>query len=90
MTVHSPTRRDIERATIVDERAGVLSLARQRCLAVDTAVARGAMTADAGDEFKSTIRMFAGDIAIGLHVSGDDGGELRAAMRAVVLAERDA
>lgn len=84
-----PNPRDVQIATIVDERAGVLALARQRCVTVDDAVARGAMTADAGDDFKSTIRMFAGDIAIGLHVSGDEGGELRAAMRAVVLAERE-
>jgi hypothetical protein len=84
-----PTSRDVRIATIVDERAGVLALARQRCVAVDMAVSRGAMTAEAGDDFKSTIRMFAGDIAIGLHVSGDEGGELRAAMRAVVLAERN-
>lgn len=81
--------RDVRIATIVDERAGVLALARQRCVAVDTAVSRGAMTAEAGDDFKATIRMFAGDIAIGLHVCGEYGGELRAAMRAVVLAERD-
>lgn len=87
--MYAPTRRDIERATIVDERAGILSLARQRCRCVDAMVSRGAMTAEAGDEFKTTINTFAGDIAIGLHVRGEDGGELRAAMRAVVLAERD-
>lgn len=83
----APTPRDVRIATIVDERAGVLSLARQRCLCVDAMVLRGVLTAEAGAEFKSTIRMFAGDIAIGLHVHGEDGGELRAAMRAVVLAE---
>jgi hypothetical protein len=86
----APTPRDIRIATIVDERAGILSLARQRCRCVDAMVSRGTMTADAGEDFKTTINMFAGDIAIGLHVRGEDGGEVRAAMRAVVLAERDA
>ena len=78
------TRQQIARDTIVDERAGVLALARLRGAAIDQVVARGKMDADEAALIKKTLNVFAGDIAIGLHIEGADDPEIRVAMRPIV------
>jgi len=78
----------VQIAVLCDERAGVLALARQRCVAIDGLVERHTMDADFAKEVKRTLRQFADDIAIGLHIEGDDLPGAREAMRAIVKAAK--
>ena len=77
---------EIKRATIVDERGGVLALSRQRCLAIDGLIGSGKMDAEFGSQLKRSILQFADDVAIGLHVDGEDLPGVRDAMRPIVKA----
>ena len=65
---------------VLAERSGILTHARRYCTGVDQQLGRGTLTADEAALIKRTVNTFAGDLAIGLHVDGDD-AELRAAMR---------
>ena len=76
---------EVKIAVLCDERAGVLALARQRCVAIDGLVERGAVDPDFAKEVKRAVRQFADDIAIGLHIEGDDLPGVREAMRPIVL-----
>lgn len=80
---------EIERAVIVRERSGVLGLARARGRAIDQVVRRGRMDADEAAAIKKALTVFAGDIAIGLHVEGSDDPEIRHAMRPIVTGQAD-
>jgi hypothetical protein len=71
-------------AAIVNERAGVLAHARSFCAALERHQRRGRYGAAEAADIRRSILNFANDIAIGLHVDGDDGddgGVVRAAMR---------
>lgn len=64
--------------TIVAERAAILAHARSMCGGVDRWVARGVLTADDGALIKRAVNVFAGDVAIGLHIERDDHTILKA------------
>ena len=67
---------------IVTERAGVLAHARAFCAALDRWQARCRFGEAEAKDIKRAVRNFANDIAIGLHVDGEDAGAVRETMRA--------
>ena len=83
------THADVETATIVAERAGVLSLRRQHELAIDRALEGGRLTGADATAVKQVLRGFADAIAIGLHRDAGDTVAVRDAMRAVVEGRTD-
>jgi hypothetical protein len=83
------THRQVARDTVLQERTGILGLANKRCRMIDLTVSRGRMNPDEAETIKRALRTFAGDIAIGLHVEGNDDPEIRVAMRPVVKAQAD-
>ncbi|MEG3177031.1 hypothetical protein U1872_12385 [Sphingomonas sp. RB3P16] len=75
---------DVERETIVAERAGVLALARSYVGAVDAAVSKDRIEAGEAAFLKSWAKAFADMVATGLHREGADPTGVHAAMRAIV------
>ena len=78
---------DIERETIVAERAAVLAFAREHGRQVDAMIAAGRLPAAEATTLKQRISCFADGIATGLHRDGSDPEGVRAALRAVVNGE---
>lgn len=74
-------------ATIVAERAGVLSHARTVCASITAIETRGGLGQADASFVRRVVRNFATDIAIGFHVDGEPSRGVQAQMRA--LRERD-
>ncbi len=83
MTEERPNA-EVERETIVAERAGVLALARSYGRAVDVAVSKNRIGAGEASALKGWAKAFADMIAIGLHREDADPAGVHAAMRAIV------
>lgn len=79
-----PRRSVIITDVIVTERAGVLAHARAFCAALERWQLRGRYGAAESADIRRAVMNFATDIAIGLHVNGEDGAAVRAAMKARV------
>lgn len=78
---------DAVRATIVDERAGVLTFARAFCASIDTMIAQGKLPGVDGAALKEQVRAFANGIATGLHRDGHEDPRVRLALRDLVMRE---
>ena len=74
-------------ATIVAERAGVLSHARTVCASITAIEGRGGLAQADASFVRRVVLNFANDIAIGFHVDGEPSRAVQAQMRA--LRERD-
>lgn len=74
------------RDTIIEERTGVLNLARQSRAGTAEQVRLGRITTDAADQIDRAVFAFAEKVAIGLHVDVDTDPDVRAQLRAVVRA----
>jgi uncharacterized membrane protein len=80
---------EIETATIVAERAGVLAHARVHAGHVRGLLARGRLSAAEATLVTNAVNAFADGVAQGLHVGGDT-REVRMAMRPVAKAAAEA
>ena len=76
---------ETRRATIVEERAGVLTFARAFCASIDTMIAQGKLPGVDGAALKERVRAFANGIATGLHRDGHEDPGVRLALRELVL-----
>lgn len=84
----APDTKEIVTATIVAERAGVLSLAKRQCVHIDRVAARGTISDADATLLKQQTWAFADQVAQGLHIQADDDAAVRAAMRDVVRREQ--
>lgn len=82
MTERTPEQIEID--TIVAERAGVLAHARRVRATIDRHFAWRRLSEDDAELLRRAIAVFAGDIAIGLHMDGADPSGVGAAMRVLV------
>lgn len=74
------------RDTIIDERTGVLNLARRSREGTAVQVRQGRISADVADHIDRAVFAFAEKVAIGLHVEGETDIALRRQMRDVMAA----
>lgn len=70
----------VQRATIVAERAGMLTLARRHADQVETLIKLGRIDREAGNRLKDSIRAFVDQAAQGLHRDEADPDGVREAM----------
>jgi len=70
--------------TIVHERTAMLTHRRRHAAGIDEQVRRGRMSEEEGALCKRCVATFADDLAIGLHIEGDDLPGVREAIKAHV------
>lgn len=76
----------VRRDTIIDERTGVLNLARRSREGTAVQVRQGRISAEVADHIDRAVFAFAEKVAIGLHVEGETEGAVRQQLRDVMRA----
>lgn len=76
----------VRRDTIIEERTGVLNLARRSREGTAVHVRNGRLSADVAEQIDRAVFVFAEKVAIGLHVEAETDPVVRAQLREVVRA----